>query len=300
MPPTLFAGRLGAEYDSAWWQAVHALYEECFPGLPAGIERAAALRAAWPALSTPFVLMERGRALAHVGVIAHPMHLARRSVTVAGIHAVCTTTDKRRQGLARCALARALEWIDERFDIVKLHTDLPAVYESHEFRVVPTHRFRTPSPISTMTNKRTNKRPLHPTRSQQDAHRLARMLRGRTPVSDICAGIDPGWMNTIVASLSGVADSAFWLLEDHDAIVAFGRERGATLVLDVIADNLPPADIIAGAAPDPSLPVEWTFRPDRFGIDAQPTPTPATAGSFMVRGHWPLEEPFGISPLWEH
>lgn len=273
-----------------------ALFEECFPGLPAGIEKAAALGADWQAISTPFVVAQQSRPVAHVGAIAHPMRLDGRDVTVGGIHAVCTAADRRRQGLARRALSEALDWIDERFDLVKLHTDLPAVYEPHGFRVVPTHRFRTPPPESATPGQRL----LRPTQSPADAALLRRMLRTRTPPSDTCSAADPGWMDTTVACLNGTIDSAFWLLEDHEAIVAFGHEGGTTLILDVIAERLPSAAVVVGAAPDATLPIEWTFAPDRFGIEPEALPAPPEAGSLMVRGDWPRSQPFGISPLWEH
>lgn len=296
MALTLNAGRRGAEYDSNWWSAVYDLYEACFPGVPRGIELAAQLGACWQEQSTPFVLMESGRAIAHAGVIAHPMLLQGEVITIAGVHAVCTAADHRRRGLARWVLTAAIEWAEARYPVCKLHTDVPEVYEPHGFRPVPTHRFRAPrDPAATVRKRR-----LRPDVDAADAEIFTRMLERRAPASQLCSTADPGWMNVIVGSLSGVLASGLWLLEDEPAIVAFGQEEGRTLVLDVIAPKLPSAALVQAAAPAPQAPLIWSFSPELFVEDPTPRPAPPEAGTFMVRGEWPLTAPFGISPLWEH
>ena len=294
--PTIYGRRPGTDYDAEWWRNVHALYEDCFPGLPAGIARAEAAGVAWPSCTTPFVAMEHGRALAHVGVIAHPMILHGRLVLAAGIHAVCTTSNRRRQGWARRLLTEALAWADERFPIAKLHTDNPAIYHSHGFLPVPTHRFLAPIPPADSGRRRL----LQPATNAEDAVFLSGLMANRTPPSLRCATADPGWLDTIVASLSGVIDTGFWLLEDFQAVVVTAREAKATLILDVIAADLPPAGVVAGAASQGGPPVVWTFSPDLVHPTPEAIPAPADAGVLMVRGDWPVREPFGISPLWEH
>ena len=234
--------------------------------------------------------------MAHVGVLVHPMRLAGETIQIAGVHAVCTAPDRRREGLAKAVLTEALAWIDDRFPTAKLHTDEPGIYRGQGFRVLPTHRFQTALGASQPIRKRL----LKPSTDPADARLLAAFLRGRTLASNRCASADPGWMVTIVAALNGLLDSAFWLLEDYDAIVAFDQEEGRPLVLDVIAKTLPPLAVVAGAAPDPSLPLLWTFSPDLFSDSVESLPAPGAIGSFMVRGIWPVDEPFGISPLWEH
>lgn len=292
-----FGERPGSDYDGRWWRAVRQLYEEAFPGLPAGIDRAGRLGARWTEVSTPFALFEADRCVCHVGVISHPMRLLGRDVRVAGIHAVCTAADRRRRGLCRDALTRALDWADRTHDVVKLHTDVPAVYTGHGFRTSPTWRFRaTARPAATV-----EKRLLRPSQEPADASLLADRLACRVPVSDRCATADPGWLVTIVAALSGRLDQAFWWLPDHDAVIAFDEKRDFTLVVDVIAAVLPPPEAILAAAPDPQRPALWSFSPDRIDPAAEPVRAPARIGSFMVRGAWPAElVRFGVSPFWEH
>ncbi|MBW2525253.1 MAG: GNAT family N-acetyltransferase [Deltaproteobacteria bacterium] len=292
-----FGEQPGTHYDEPWWRAVRALYDEAFPGLPAGIDRAAALGARWTEVSTPFALFEGDRCVCHVGVITHPMWLRDRVVPVAGIHAACTVTDQRRRGLCRRTLGRALAWADQTHEVAKLHTDAPDVYGGHGFEPTPTWRF----PATRTPAAEVPKRRLRPSTEAADAATLAALLADRKPVSRHLATADPGWMVTIVAALSDRLDSALWHLPDHGAIVAVDDRPGETLIMEVIARELPPAEVVLAAAPDPTKPACWTFRPDRLDPEATPEPAPARIGTFMVRGAWPdALAPFGISPLWEH
>jgi hypothetical protein len=292
----LFAGRPGHTYDDAFWASVRTLYDEAFPGLTLGIDRAAALGVQWAPSTTPFAFFEGERCVAHVGVLVHPMRFEGRVVDVAGIHAVCTATDRQQRGLCRELLSRAVSWAEPAHDVMKLHTDSPEVYASHGFVVTPT--FRSCSTATPATDVR--KRLLAPSTDPSDAALLARLLRGRTPVSHLCASADDGWLITMDAALSRRLDRAMWWLEDHDAIVVFDDEDGTTLVVEVLAATLPAPEIIAGAAPDPRRPILYTFTPDRLEPSAIRIPAPPEIGAFMVRGTWPIELAHGLSPLWEH
>jgi GNAT superfamily N-acetyltransferase len=292
----LIAGPPGHERDGAFWRAVRALYDEAFPGLPAAIARAERAGWSWPDVTTPFALFEGERCVAHVGVLSHPMRLAGREVTIAGVHAVCTARDHRSQGLCRELLSHALAWVDERAGLAKLHTDLPRVYEAHGFATVPSWRFRSRvEPAPNVARRR-----LRPSEDPADAALLRRLLASRAPASARCATADPGFMVGIVAALTARLDSALWWLPEHEAIVALDEGEGATVVTEVIAPALPSAAVIAGAASDPARPRLYAFAPDLVEPDAEPEPAPASLGAFMVRGDWPVAEPFGISPLWEH
>jgi len=290
----LHAEKPGRDYDAAFWEPVRALYEEAFPGLTRGIDAAASIGFRWQDVTTPFALFEGDRCVAHVGVLSHPMRLQVHAVSNAGIHAVGTAADYRRRGLCRDLLGRALAWADGSHSLAKLHTDVPEVYAGHGFKTIPTWRFRSAAePVA-----RVQKRPLRPLADAQDAALLRERLHLRAPVSERCASADDGWMLGIVAALSGRLDDSMWWLPEHETIAVFGEQDGATLVVEVIADALPPAEVIAGGAPRPEQPLLYTFDPDRIEPGAQAIPSPAT-GAFMVRGEWP---PFsvGLSPLWEH
>ncbi|MCB9792686.1 MAG: GNAT family N-acetyltransferase [Alphaproteobacteria bacterium] len=291
----LYAARPGQDYDADWWAAVHVLYEEAFPGLPAGIERAATLGWPWPEMTTPFALFEGARCVAHVGLLMHPILVGGARVEVAGIHAVCTAGDRRRRGLCRQLLSEALAFADARCPLAKLCTDDPPVYSGHGFRVTPTWRFRSQlQPAAGVRRRR-----LLPLSHPEDAALLRDLLARRAPVSHHFASADSGWLVGIDAALSRLVNRLDYLPE-HDAIVCIDDAAERSLVVEVIAETLPPAEVVLGVAEDPAKPALWTFTPDRFEPEALPEPTPEAQGGFMVRGDWPVAAPFGLSPLWEH
>ncbi|MFO0578553.1 MAG: GNAT family N-acetyltransferase [Polyangia bacterium] len=293
----LVGGRPGEDHGSSFWQAIHRLFGEAFPRLPAAIERAAALGTRWARTTTPFALFAGEEAVAHVGVLAHPMWLDGKLRTFAGIHAVCTRQDRRRQGLARRLLQEALAWADARYDAVKLHTDLPEVYAPHGFRPLPLSRFRSTREPARGIEKRL----LAPSTCPADEALLRRLLAQRTPVSLRCSSADDGWLLITDAAILGTLDTQLWYLPQQDAIVGVGEaEDGEPLITEVLAARLPPVEIVLAALPQPG-PARFAFAPERFDADAQPVPAPPEAGLLMVRGDWPETlAPLGLSPLWEH
>src|SRR5262245_28521329 len=180
--PMLYHGRPGTDYDAAFWQALHALQDRIWPQMSARIEAARKLGVHWEAQTTPFAWVEKERALAHVGVIAHPIRLLGADRVVAAIHAVCTDPAARVRGLGRRCMEVALNWIDERFDLAKLSTTIPAYYARWGFSVVPTHRF--------VAHRAGGGGPARPA-ILDDMARIRALLSARTPTSNIYATREP-------------------------------------------------------------------------------------------------------------
>ena len=101
--------------------------------MPARIETVRMLDVHGEAKTTPFAWTEEERALAHVGVIAHRIHLLGEDRVVAGIHAVCVAPRAAQARLGRRCVEAALTWIDERFDLTKLSIIIPALYARWRF-----------------------------------------------------------------------------------------------------------------------------------------------------------------------
>lgn len=294
---TLHGGRVGTAYDAAWWQAVHGLFDEAFPGLPEGIARARAVGAEWNQMSTPFALFDGDRCVAHVGLLSHPVRVLGQTEVFAGLHAVCTATDHRRRGLSRRLQREALAFADRSHRLAKLSTDDPPVYTGEGFEVVPTFRFRpTVSPVDPGPT-----RALRCASEPADLALLKRLCAERTWTSDRFASVEPGWLVLIDAALSNLLDRCWVFLEDWDCVVALHHNDARVLVMDVIGPQLPPAAVVLGAV-TADKPVLWQFTPDRLDPDAEPVPVVhEESGSLMVRGSLPEElGPFGVSALWEH
>ncbi|MEZ5064023.1 MAG: GNAT family N-acetyltransferase [bacterium] len=290
----LVGGAPGTAWSADRWRRVHDLFETSFPGLSAGIERAAAVGMHWAEVTTPFVWYEGEDPICHVGVLEHPVLLAGEPTTVAGIHAVCTRPDRRGRGLARRVLGAALEWIDARHALTKLHTDVPAIYARHGFRPQPTFRFRA----CVAADATVERRLLRPLSNADDLALLTRTLARRAPASEVFATRDPGWLTLIDAALRRELDTTFWHVPAHAAIVAHRTTAQGVHLHDVIAPTLPPASAIV---PPGASSAWWTFAPDRFDPAAEPEPCPPVDGVLLVRGDWPeTSSPIGISPLWEH
>jgi predicted N-acetyltransferase YhbS len=164
-------------------QQLFELLDVVFPDL--GLSQIAhsvrALGTSWEAVSTPFMCLENGKAIAHVGVLELPLWIAGKPVTVGAIHGVCVHPDYRRRGYYRQCMTAALKYYRDRYQTLILTTGQPALYEPFGFRVMPEHAF-TASCNSRSTHNGFRVLNLQAANDQQILHRL---LQDRRPVSQI-------------------------------------------------------------------------------------------------------------------
>jgi GNAT superfamily N-acetyltransferase len=249
----------------------------------------------WQPTSHPFVWMEGGRALANVGVLLHPVHLAGEERVIAGVHAVCSHPEARGRGLARACMDAAVAWIESRGLTAKLGTDLTDFYQRWDFRFVPNHQF-----VSARSGGGGPARLLTPTTVASDAAIFLDALARRTVVSDVYATRDDGWLVTIDLALAGGLDTWAWHLPDLDAVLLAEHQGDELVIHDLLAPELPPVSDLLRQVARPFSRVRWLFSPDLLDPGATPVPRPVSSGLFMVRGQWPAMPPFGFSTLWEH
>jgi GNAT superfamily N-acetyltransferase len=261
----LYHGRHGSDYDTTFWQALHALQDRIWPQMSTRIEAARKLGIHWEAETTPFAWFEERRALAHVGVIAHPLRLLGEDRVVAGIHAVCTDPDARGRGLGRRCMEAALAWIHERFDLAKLSTAIPAYYARWGFSVVPTHRF--------VAHRAGGGGPARPA-TLDDTAQIRGLLCARTPTSDVYATREAGWLPIINLALQGRLPGGVLVVPQRDFLIV-ARQQGKVLLLDdVVGPELPELGEVLAAIPFHFERVIYGFTPDRLEPGARPEPVP--------------------------
>jgi len=287
----LYHGRPGTEYDAAFWQALHALQDRIWARMSARIEAARKLGVHWEAQTTPFAWVEEKRALAHVGVIAHPLRLLGEDRMVAGIHAVCTDPEARGRGLGRRCMEAALAWIDGQFDLAKLSTTIPVYYARWGFSVVPTYRF-----VARRAGGGGRARPA----TFDDSARIRALLLARTPTSDLYATRDSGWLPITNLALQGRLPGGVLVVPQRDFVIV-AHQRGEILHLDdVVGPELPALEEVLAAIPFRFERVIYGFTPDRVDPTARPEPVPVEEGVMQVRGAWPMLPKFAVSSIWEH
>lgn len=261
-------------------------------------------------MSDPFVWLERGRPVAHVGVLRHALRLDGEDRVVAGLHAVASHPDHRGRGFARACLEAALSAVDRDHDAVKLHTDYPGLYAKLGFRVAATERFRWTLPAAKGAKSprlredagsgpgaRSSGRRLAPSASPEDAARLLRALR-RPALASGLESRDGGWLVGIDACLNRLLDRAF--VEVPGGLLAGTVQEGRRLRVDLLVDEGGlDLERALDAFPEPFDEVIFTFDPGPFAPGAVAEPTPIEEGVLMVRGRWP-EHPVAVSSLWAH
>src|SRR5262245_111203 len=287
----LYHGRPGPDCDATFWRALHMLQDRIWPQMSARIETARKLGVPWEAETTPFAWVEEGHALAHVGVIAHPLRLLGEDRVVAGIHAVCVDPEARGRGLGRRCMEAALAWIDERFDLAKLSTAIPAFYGRWGFSVVPTHRF--------IAQRAGGAGPARPS-ILDDTARIRALPSARTPASNVYATRDPGWLPIIDLALQGRLPDGILMVPERDCLIVARQHEDALHLDDVVGPELPALEEVLAAIPFRFERVIYGFTPDRLDPAARAEQVPREEGVMQVRGAWPKLPPFAVSSVWEH
>ena len=287
----LHHGRPGTDYDAVFWRALHALQDRIWPQLSVRVEAARKLGVHWEEATTPFAWVEDGRALAHVGVIAHPLRLLGEDHVVAGVHAVCTDPEVRGRGLGRRCMEAAVAWIDERFELAKLSTSIPAFYSRWGFSVVPTHRF--------VAQRAGGGGPAHPA-TLDDTARIRALFSARTPTSDVYATCESGWLPIINLALQRRLPDGVLVVPQRDFLIV-ARQQGEILHLDdVVGPERPGLEEVLSAIPFRFERVVYGFTPDRLDPGACAERVPVEEGVMQVRGAWPQMPPFAVPSVWEH
>lgn len=259
------------------------LLDEVFPGLRAAKDEAARLGGSWESVSTPFVLEEGGRVIAHVGLIGLPLVVMGRPVTVGSVHAVATRSGRRRQGLCRRLMEEMFEYAQGRYETLVLTTEHPEYYTPFGFRVLQEHRFTVrPGPHS----GRDGVRRLD-LKQASDVALLNRLLDGRASVSEVV-----GVVREKTVFLVNEARKPLFYAQDLDALLCMKREGGTIELFDVAAPEVPSLEEILVRMVPPVERVVLHFSPDKLTADyaAEPYRMDHDGESYlMARGPFAAE-----------
>jgi GNAT superfamily N-acetyltransferase len=241
-------------------EGIFALLEVIWPGLGHGVGHAAELGGVWQEVSTPFISTAWGRPVAHVGLIALPLVLSGRPVTVGTVHAVCTHPDYRRSGHYRRAMEELLAHAAGRFETLILTTEHPEYFTPFGFRELQEHGFFVTgrrgggvAPESTAFRRLDFKAP-------GDVQLLGRLLAEREPVS-LVAGV----RSERVVFCFNEGRKPLHYIEPLDALVCLETHGEELRLLDVVSPKIPSLDELLAAIPGTFDRVTIAFTPDRLG-----------------------------------
>lgn len=267
---------------------VFALLDTVFPGLSRSAERARTLGASWESVSTPFIVVENGRVLSHVGLIELPLVLTGRRVKAGTVHAVATHADHRGKGLCRRVMEEALEHAAGRYETLVLTTEHPEYFEPFGFRRVREHAFTA----RCESKGRAGFRRLD-TGSAADVRLLNRLLETREAVSEV-AGV--------------VGEKAVFCFNEGGRPLHYSEELDALICMEVVGNALALYDVVAPRVPcladllerlPPGIEAaEIYFSPDKLSVRAEAREQLLDhdgPSHLMVRGPFPPEgRPFTL------
>lgn len=259
------------------------LLDAVFPGIRRGAEEIRGFGVSWESVSTPFVHLEEGLVVSHVGRIDLPLVVRGEPATVGTVHAVSTRPDRRGRGFYRRVMEEMLADGEGRYETLLLTTENPEYFEPFGFRRVKEHRFR--GHLAWPGGGR-GLRLVDP-KSPADLALLHRLLESREPVSSTL-----GVAGEKAIFLFNEAHRALRYAADLDALICMEIHGGRLDLFDVVAPRIPSLEEIVSRLPERIEEVAVHFTPDRLGAPLEAVPCLFEHGGpshFMVRGPFPLE-----------
>jgi GNAT superfamily N-acetyltransferase len=224
---------------------------------------AARLGASWEAVSTPFLYVEDGQAVSHVGIIPLPLVLLGQAVTVGTIHAVATHPNFRRQGYYRHLMDEVLHYAANRYETLILTTEHPEYFTPFGFRVIDEHFFTVRCDVTDGTEGFR----LLDTHDANDLALLHRLLEVRAPVSQV---VSPFKEKAIFCFNEGWRPLHY--SPDLDVLACLEREGTHLTLFDLVGPTIPSLDTVLARIPDRLQQIDICFSPDRLGVSPEPTP----------------------------
>ena len=219
------------------------------------------LGATWESVSTPFVRVEDGRVVSHVGLLALPLHVMGRAITVGRVHGVATHPDFRRRGYYRALMEELLPYADERYPTLVLTTAHPEYFEPFSFRAVPEQVFTT---AVRSRNSPARLRAID-VADPADRRMVHRLLESRAPLSEVLGvGADQA-----VFAFNEVR-GPLWHSDRLDCLMLLDRSGTRLRLYEVIGPRVPSLEalleVVAGEVeegitffpPDRLCPPAWT------------------------------------------
>jgi predicted N-acetyltransferase YhbS len=210
----------------------------------------------WEERSTPFLALEDGEVVAHVGLLSMTLVIDGVERSVGGIHAVATHPARRGRGHALRLLREAVAFGRGRHELLILTTRAPGLYRKAGFEVVPEHRFvyAPPPPRGEARGRWLD------LEAPADLALLHGLLGARQPLSDRF-GVGRGRDVFLFAA----ARAWLWWLPELGCAVWASRREGALVIHDLVAERVPTLERIMACAEGPFDRVVTEFRPDRLG-----------------------------------
>jgi predicted N-acetyltransferase YhbS len=258
------------------------LLEVVFPELIDPAEYARKLGAPWEAASTPFMRFHDDLVITHVGVLEIPMQIMGQTLTVGGVHGVCTRPEFRRRGYYSEVMEEVLEYCDQRYETLVLTTPQPELYQPFGFRVIEEHIFKI---RCDSTGSQESFRLLN-LADPKDLQLLHRLLETRAPVSNIV-----GVVKEKPVFCVNEGSSPLHYAEDLDLIACMKIEETRLHLFDIVTTQICPLREILDRIPQHIEEVVIYFSPERLDVkDMEAFPHAFDETVLMVRGAFAAQD----------
>jgi predicted N-acetyltransferase YhbS len=231
------------------------LIDACFPGIKTLADKGRRHNAYWDKASTPFIIKEKGKVIAHLGVLPYDFMMEGKSYHAAAIHGVCTQEGHRNKGYFKQLMQEALQFTQKEYDFSFLFTGQPHLYERYGFKVVPEYDFiydfASPQKSGALRKLDLDK--------AEDLTLLQDHYKNRIPLSNHFSIIK----ETTIATLNALHEPVYYI-EAIDGLIVYEVKETVLYLKDIVTTKPCELGVVLNSIPDTFLKVVLQFSPDKF------------------------------------
>lgn len=250
------------------------LLDEVFPGCQQMAFNGIKYQACWDQVSTPFIVEEHNKIIAHVGVWPLEILLNGKKHRTASIHGVCVKKEHRGKGLFKQLMQEALTYVNSHYESAILFTgDKTELYNSFHFKVLPQFDFmvKTQKPIVQQSDLRILK-----LASPNDLHLVLSLLSDHLPISN-----QMGFTHEKILFILNMLKDNIYYSPRLQAIIIFEIVQNNVYIKEIISKRSYPLADILSLIPEPFDKIILQFCPDKFN-EYTYQPIPAKTSCYLM------------------
>ena len=247
------------------YAAAHELREKLYPlfdkvfGIKVDTFKDFYARGFWDPTYMPFTFFNGDTAVSNVSVFEMPLIVNGEKKLAGGIQSVMTDPDHRGKGLMKTLMHKALEYIDNTYELSFLMTSNPELYQKYGFKVIKEYFFtkrhlHSPEMVENKLERLSIFNPI-------DLKKIRWAFKNNTPTSSQfypAAYASSFYLNMYNPNLHEMV----YFSSDLNVIVIFEVDEGTLKLYDIIGPKLPTLEQIYSVIPYPFNEVNLYFSPD--------------------------------------
>ena len=238
------------------------LIDQVFPGCKELALKSMKYGASWQKASIPFIIEEKGKIIAHLGILPIEIEVNKQKYNTAAIHGICVKEERRGEGCFKHLMLEAMDFINKNFNTSILFTDKPYLYRNYPYKIMlPEYNFLFNKEIcSVLHGKKLDLRTLCLDNSN-DLKLLYNIFSTRMQMSEQISVLGE---NSITLFIMNTLCNKLHYSKELNALIIFDIVDNTLYIKEIVSPNNCDFTSIINSIPNAFEKIVFQFCPDQF------------------------------------